>query len=181
MSLFLQKVTALDPAHDPARRRWLYIPYDQLTDALGPLSREQPDTLGIILIESLWKGKRRPYHKQKLAWILANQRQFALEQAARGVAVRYHFTHKAYAEILEQEVRDLAQCIRLMRPAERELRQNLERSICARPARSQTSTGRSSTGTRICSRTTFAWGSFTRTSSVAARSNARWTRRFSKW
>ncbi|MEC9440152.1 MAG: cryptochrome/photolyase family protein [Myxococcota bacterium] len=126
MSLFLQKLTALDPAHDPAKRRWLYIPYDQLTDALGPLSREQPDTLGIILIESLWKGKRRPYHKQKLAWILANQRQFALEQAARGVAVRYHFTHKAYAEILEQEVRDLAQCIRLMRPAERELRQNLE-------------------------------------------------------
>ena len=74
---------------DPQDRRWLYIPYDQLTDRIGPLSNEDPHELGIILIECPAKAARRPYHKQKLALVLANQRRFALEQAERGVAVRH--------------------------------------------------------------------------------------------
>lgn len=123
MSLFIDRLAAINP--DPSARRWVYIPYDQLTDALGPLSRGAPEDLGIILIETLWKGKRRPYHKQKLAWILCNMRQFALEQAARGVAVRYRFSRASYAEVLEKEIEDLGQSVRVMRPAERELRQNL--------------------------------------------------------
>jgi len=52
---------------DPAGRRWLFVPYDQLSDATGPLSWEEPRTLGIVLIENPWKAARRPYHKQKLA------------------------------------------------------------------------------------------------------------------
>ena len=125
MSLFLDRLAEQNPEHDPAERRWLYVPYDQLTDELGPLSKEQPETLGVILIESMWKGKRRPYHMQKLAWVLANMRQFALEQAARGVAIRYRFTHEPYADVLEQEASELSQNISVMRPAERELRENL--------------------------------------------------------
>ncbi|MCA9553858.1 MAG: cryptochrome/photolyase family protein, partial [Myxococcales bacterium] len=66
-------------------RRWLYVPYDQLTDAAGPLARAAPETLGVLLVESVAKARTRPYHKQKLALVLANMRHFALEQAARGV------------------------------------------------------------------------------------------------
>jgi deoxyribodipyrimidine photolyase-like uncharacterized protein len=73
----------------PGGRRWLFVPYDQLTDQVGPLSREAPKTLGIVLVENPWKPSRRPYHKQKLALIIANLRHFALEQADRGVAVRH--------------------------------------------------------------------------------------------
>ena len=70
-------------------RRWLFVPYDQLSDQIGPLSREDPKSLGIVLVENPWKAARRPYHKQKMALILANLRHFALEQADRGVAVRH--------------------------------------------------------------------------------------------
>jgi deoxyribodipyrimidine photolyase-related protein len=110
---------------DPAGRRWLFVPYDQLTDQIGPLSREDPAELGIVLVESLWKARRRPYHKQKLAWVLANMRHFALEQAARGVAVRHVRTDGPYREALEPLMRELGP-LRVMRPAERELRLDLE-------------------------------------------------------
>ena len=78
-----------DRQSDPARRRWLFVPYDQLSDRIGPLAREAPDELGIVVVENPWKAARRPYHQQKLALVLANLRHFALEQAARGVAVRH--------------------------------------------------------------------------------------------
>lgn len=55
----------------PDNRRWIYVPEDQLSAGLGPLAREVPETLGIVLIESRWKARRRPYHKQKLALVLA--------------------------------------------------------------------------------------------------------------
>ena len=58
--------------------------YDQLSDEIGPLSRLPPSEVGIILIESIYKPSRRPYHKQKLMTFY-NSRNFALEQAKRGV------------------------------------------------------------------------------------------------
>ncbi len=85
---------------DPAGRRWLFLPYDQLTDALGPLSREDPTSLGIVVVESLAKARRRPYHRQKLALVLGNLRHFALEQAARGVAVHHRVSSGGYADAL---------------------------------------------------------------------------------
>ncbi len=101
-------------------RRWLFVPYDQLTDAVGPLSREPPDSLGIVLVECPEKAGRRPYHQQKLALLLTNLRHFALEQAARGVAVR-HVVASSYAAALERHSGSLE----MMRPAERELRTEL--------------------------------------------------------
>jgi deoxyribodipyrimidine photolyase-related protein len=121
-SAFLQELDARQP--DPAGRRWIYVPYDQLSDRIGPLAREAPATLGIVLIESRWKAARRPYHRQKLALVLANQRHFALEQAARGVAVRYIAADRSYAEALAPLVRELGP-LRMMEPAELELRENL--------------------------------------------------------
>jgi deoxyribodipyrimidine photolyase-related protein len=116
---FAERLRAESPA--PAGRRWIYVPYDQLTDRIGPLSRIPPGEAGIVLVEAPAKAARRPYHRQKLALILANQRHFALEQAARGVAVRYLVSPGSYAEAL----RDLGPLL-AMRPAERELRLDLE-------------------------------------------------------
>ena len=110
---------------DPAGRRWVLVPYDQLTDAVGPLSREDPAELGIVLVESRWKARRRPYHRQKLALVLSNLRHFALEQAERGVAVHHVVGDATYSRLLEPVVAELGP-LRVMRPAERELRSDLE-------------------------------------------------------
>lgn len=109
---------------NPRGRRWLFVPYDQLSDRIGPLSREDPAELGVVVVESTWKAKRRPYHKQKLALVLANLRHFALEQAARGVAVRHVATTGRYRDALAPLVRELGP-LRVMDPAERELRTDL--------------------------------------------------------
>ncbi len=122
MTLFTRQLSERQPSsHD---RRWLYVPYDQLSDRIGPLSREDPAELGIVLVENAWKAALRPYHKAKLVLILANQRHFALEQAARGVAVRYEFANAPFAEALAVPVDELGP-LRVMEPAERELRVDL--------------------------------------------------------
>ncbi len=110
--------------NDPENRRWLFVPYDQLSDAIGPLSTEDPKELGIVLLESPRKAARRPYHKQKLALVLANLRHFALEQAERGVAVDHRVAPGSYGEALLPIAKEKGglQC---MRPAELELRQDL--------------------------------------------------------
>ncbi|MHC4958888.1 MAG: cryptochrome/photolyase family protein [Planctomycetota bacterium] len=119
MSRFSQQLRSTNP--DPAGRKWIYVPYDQLSDRIGPLSRTPPQRAGIVLVEAPAKAARRPYHRQKLALILANQRHFALKQAKRGVAVRYLVSAGSYADAL----RDLGPLV-AMRPAERELRVELD-------------------------------------------------------
>jgi deoxyribodipyrimidine photolyase-related protein len=122
MSRFAQLLDELPPA--PDGRRWLFVPPDQLSGRIGPISREDPGELGIILVESRWKAARRPYHRQKLALMLTNLRHFALEQAERGVAIRHLVAHGPYRTALEPLARELGP-IRVMRPAERELRVDL--------------------------------------------------------
>ncbi len=123
---------ALERHHnDPAGRRWVYVPHDQLTDRFGPLSGIDPGRVGIVCLENPWKAARRPYHRQKLALLLANQRHFALEQAARGVAVRYEVARGPYRTALEPLARELGPLV-CMRPAERELRQDLAPLVEAR-------------------------------------------------
>jgi len=123
MSFFKKELEKIQPARGP--KRWLFIPYDQLSDQIGPLSRENPETLGIILIENPSKAARRPYHKQKLALILSNMRHFALEQARRGVAVKHIVASGPYYRALESLVPETGM-VRAMVPAERELRVDLE-------------------------------------------------------
>ncbi|UCH35319.1 MAG: cryptochrome/photolyase family protein [Armatimonadota bacterium] len=110
---------------DSRGRRWLFVPYDQLSDRIGPLAREDPRRLGVVLVENPWKASRRPYHKQKLALIVANLRHFALEQAARGVAVRHVVTRSLYRDALRPLIVELGP-VRAMTPAERELRVDLQ-------------------------------------------------------
>ncbi|MCR9244639.1 MAG: cryptochrome/photolyase family protein [bacterium] len=109
---------------DPSGRTWVYVPYDQLSDRIGPLAERAPEEVGIVLVENTAKAARRPYHRQKLALVLANMRHFALEQAARGVAVRHVVTASSYAEALAPLARELGQ-LHCMEPAERELRADL--------------------------------------------------------
>jgi deoxyribodipyrimidine photolyase-related protein len=125
---FGKRLRALSP--DSAGRQWIFVPYDQLNDSIGPLGRENPLNLGIVLIENPWKAEVRPYHKQKLALILSNMRHFALEQADRGVAVRYLVSDGPYRSALEKVVRDVGS-LSVMEPAERELRRDIEPLVSA--------------------------------------------------
>jgi deoxyribodipyrimidine photolyase-related protein len=119
---------ARDRSRGPRDRRWIFVPYDQLNHRFGPLASTPPGETGIVMIESRAKADRRPYHKQKLALVLANQRQFALEQADRGVAVRYVMAEDDYATVLRELSRELGR-ITMMRAAERELRAELRPCI----------------------------------------------------
>ncbi|MFO0679746.1 MAG: cryptochrome/photolyase family protein [Polyangiaceae bacterium] len=124
MSAFRDRLRALQEGRDPANRRWVFVPYDQLTDALGPLAKHDPRELGIVVVECPAKAARRPYHRQKLALVLANLRHFALEQAARGVAVVHVVSEGDYAAGLGPLLPRLGPLV-TMEPAERELRVDL--------------------------------------------------------
>ena len=124
---FLEQIAQARPTKQQAKsRQWIYLPYDRLTDRTGPLHEMAPHETGLILVESAAKGHRREYHKKKIALLLANERHFALEQAARGVAVLYVVepgTHGDGLLKLQHEY-DLPP-ITVMTPAERELRIDL--------------------------------------------------------
>ena len=126
---FPQIVKALPSTSDTQDRRWIYVPYDRLTDRTGPLLDTNPTQCGIVMVESLEKGMRRPYHKKKLALLLSNERHFALEQAARGVKVIYVFTGESFGDgLLQAQENYRIKQITLMRPAERELRLDLDQA-----------------------------------------------------
>ena len=129
MSVFLPQVKKAAPTPADVRdRRWIYVPYDRLTDRTGPL-HAGAGQCGIVMVESLQKGSRRPYHKKKLALLLSNERHFALEQAARGVKVIYVFTRGSFGDgLLEAQANYGLRQMTVMVPAERELRLDLRRA-----------------------------------------------------
>lgn len=129
MGAFARELARRQPASE-AGRRWVFVAYDQLSDGIGPLAREAPESLGIVLVESPWKAARRPYHRAKLALVLANLRHFALEQAARGVAVRHVVVDGPYRDALAPLAAELG-LLRAMEPAERELRGDLAPLVAA--------------------------------------------------
>jgi len=49
---YFRKELAKRQGDSRSRRSWLFVPYDQLSDEMGPLSREDPKTLGIVLVEN---------------------------------------------------------------------------------------------------------------------------------
>lgn len=102
--------------------RWLYVPYDQLTLALQPLDEGSTSReWGLVFIESGPWFRTRPYHKQRLAALIANQRLFAYECAQRGYSVRYHIHEAPIEVILAREIEHLGE-ISVREPAERSLR-----------------------------------------------------------
>ena len=75
---------------------WHFVSYDQLSQDLFP----ENEDIGLIFIETSWKAKQLPYHKQKLALLLSNQRHFALEMQDAGYVVKYVFSEKEYGVVL---------------------------------------------------------------------------------
>ena len=128
MTCFLDQIAKARPTKKEANsRRWIYLPYDRLTDRTGPLHDTPPAEAGLILVESAAKGHRREYHKKKIALLLANERHFALEQAARGVAVLYATETGTHGDgLLRLQAEYDLPSITLMPPAERELRIDLD-------------------------------------------------------
>ena len=132
-SLFAQQIAPAHPTRQQVREReWIYVPYDRLTDAAGPLHALPPGDAGIVMMEALQKARRRPYHKKKLVLILASQRHFALEQAARGVKVIYQFTPGIFADGLVAAHREYNfKRLTMMEPAEREMRLDMVQAVAA--------------------------------------------------
>ena len=127
MGSFEEQIAAAAPrAEDVRARRWVYVPYDPLTEEAGPRRELAPGEAGIVMMEALAKARRRPYHKKKLVNILASQRHFALEQAARGVKVIYEFTPGIFADglVAASEKYKLGRLL-VMEPSEREMRLDL--------------------------------------------------------
>jgi deoxyribodipyrimidine photolyase-related protein len=127
MPPFLEQIARARPTKkDVKARRWIYLPYDRLTDRTGPLATVPAAEAGLILVESSAKGHRRPYHKKKIALLLANERHFALEQAARGVAILYATETGTHGEgLLKLQAEFDLPSMTCMQPAERELRMDL--------------------------------------------------------
>ncbi len=119
-------LTQLQQRHrgQKAPARFVYVAYDQLHRDLGALKDADPADTGVLLVESADKGRRRPYHKQKLAWVLANQRHFALELADAGFFVDLRFTPGPYAPLLRTVAQEHGP-LTMTAPAERELRAEL--------------------------------------------------------
>ena len=106
--------------------RWHFVAYDQLNQALLP--EIQSESLGLIFIETSWKANQLPYHKQKLALQLSNQRHFALEMQSLGHPIRYVFSLKEYSEVL-CELADEYGLITVTKPAELTLRKSISNLV----------------------------------------------------
>ncbi|GAC1355929.1 MAG: cryptochrome/photolyase family protein [Acidobacteriaceae bacterium] len=129
--IFSRQIKPAAPSSsDIRKRRWIYIPYDRFTDRIGPLTEQPAEQTGIVIVESTAKAHRRPYHKKKLVLLISNMRHFALEQAARGVRVLYHFSPLSHGQALAQlQATRALPALTLMRPAERELRLDLAQAV----------------------------------------------------
>ena len=100
---------------------WWFLPYDQLNLSFF----EGKESYGIILIESEKQGNRRPYHKQKLSFLLSNLRHFALEVQAANIPLLHLTTTGQYDEALRGILQEIDN-LNMFKPAERELRITLK-------------------------------------------------------
>ena len=115
---------------DLKTRRWIYIPYDRYTDRIAPLTDQPPAETGIVIVESTAKALRRPYHKKKLIVLISNMRHFALEQAAKGVKVLYHWSPQSHGQaLLDLQLTKSLPELTCTTPAESELRLDLAQAI----------------------------------------------------
>ena len=80
-------------------KEWHFVAYDQLNSKLFP-DYETPQDLGLIFVETKWKPKQIPYHKQKLVLLLSNMRNFALEMQEIGHPVIYLQSETDYSSTL---------------------------------------------------------------------------------
>lgn len=109
-------------AHGPSGvSNWVLVFPDQLSLTLGPASRADRHRAGIVLVESGEWLSRRPYHRQRLAWILLSQRAFAIEAADSGFDVRVVRGDLPMVDLVRSVLAETGPLV-AMEPAERETR-----------------------------------------------------------
>jgi deoxyribodipyrimidine photolyase-related protein len=127
-SVFLDELAARASAGGGKRRAGsslVVVLPDQLTLEVGPLADAAPADTTVILVESLEWFARRPYHRQRIAWILFSMRKFALEAADRGFDVEVLSGDAPIVEQLRTRLARAGRPARMMDPAEREMRAEL--------------------------------------------------------
>ena len=69
--------------------RILYVPHDHLNRHRGVLKTANPTTDAIVLVESARMTTGRPWHKERLFFLISSARHFAAQLEAEGFQVRY--------------------------------------------------------------------------------------------
>ncbi len=57
--------------------RIIYVPHDHLNQGFGALKKADPNTDVIVLVESARMTSDRPWHKERLFFLLSSARHFA--------------------------------------------------------------------------------------------------------
>jgi deoxyribodipyrimidine photolyase-related protein len=77
---------------------------DQLTLASSALAGRDPETATVLMVESVSRAVRRPYHKQKLVLMWSAMRHFADELRSLGYEVDYYELAPSMRDGLERHV-----------------------------------------------------------------------------
>jgi deoxyribodipyrimidine photolyase-related protein len=72
-----------------AKQRILYITHDHLNADFGVLLNANPETDAVVLVESARMTTGRPWHKERLFFLLSSARHFAKELELAGYSVNY--------------------------------------------------------------------------------------------
>jgi deoxyribodipyrimidine photolyase-related protein len=70
-------------------QRILYVAHDHLNKTRGVLKNANPNTDAIVLVESARMTTGRPWHKERLFFLISSARHFAAALAEDGYTVRY--------------------------------------------------------------------------------------------
>jgi deoxyribodipyrimidine photolyase-related protein len=69
--------------------RIIYVPHDHLNLNFGALKKANSNTDVIVLVESARMTSGRPWHKERLFFLLSSAKHFAKELEAKGFTVQY--------------------------------------------------------------------------------------------
>jgi deoxyribodipyrimidine photolyase-related protein len=69
--------------------RIVYVPFDHLNFDRGALKAADPASDVVVLVESRRMTEGRPWHKERLFFLISAARHFAIEAEGRGFTVRY--------------------------------------------------------------------------------------------
>lgn len=107
-------------------KRILYVPFDHLNFDFGVLKSADPSTDVIAMVESQRMITGRPWHRERLFFLISSARHFAAEATARGFEV--HYVKAATTEEGLERVRaKIAERIQLTSPTELQI-------LCAEPS-----------------------------------------------
>ena len=73
------------------QRRTIWVFGDQLNMSLGALSRADPKNDVVLMVESTQKITSRPWHRQRLHFLLSSMRHFAKDLQQKGFTVDYRY------------------------------------------------------------------------------------------